>query len=497
MTIRQKIRLSNILMVLIPTAVTAVFIFICLNTSLGSYWHTLETMYQDENGIQSAQSLIYTYQQELWENNWEECSLQTEPLVRNEMMNHLERKLSKMGYYIQIRKNGNEIYSNISEEDMTAAKTVAGDALDSAKVLTASRHEVSVIKLTFYKGEKALSIIAVNNGHTDTGMESYLQSYILKYIRLFALLFFVLVIGINAVLSWWISRSVLNPLKLLSDGTRQIREGNLEDGIAYHKKDEFGAVCRDFDAMRDYLRQSVSQRLEYENRRRDLILGISHDLRTPLTSIRGYLDGVIDGIANTPEKRERYLNAIRTRTLDMERLVDSLSEYSRLENHNFQYHMERIDFRMFLEDYLSAYRDEALSNRVEIRFSSRLGRYPVELDTGEMGRVFGNLFTNTIRYREKDRSCVQISLDITAEGTMVETVYADDGPGVPEDCLERIFESFYRGDSARSHSENGSGLGLAVVREIIKGHGGAIYAENRQGLALIITLPLAKEDSGE
>lgn len=80
---------------------------------------------------------------------------------------------------------------------------------------------------------------------------------------------------------------------------------------------------------------------------------------------------------------------------------------------------------------------------------------------------------------------------------MVETVYADDGPGVPEDCLERIFESFYRGDSARSHSENGSRLGLAVVREIIKGHGGAICAENRQGLALIITLPLAKEDSGE
>lgn len=497
MTIRQKIRLSNILMVLIPTAVTAVFIFICLNTSLGSYWHTLETMYQDENGIQSAQSLIYTYQQELWENNWEECSLQTEPLIRNEMMYHLERKLSGMGYYIMIRKNGNEIYSNICEEDMEAARAVAGDALDSAKVLTASKHEVSVIKHTFYRGEKALSIIAVNNGHGDTGTASYLQSYILKYIKLFALLFFALVIGINAILSWWISRSVLNPLKLLSNGTKQIREGNLDDGIAYHKKDEFGEVCRDFDEMRDYLRQSVAQRLEYENRRRDLILGISHDLRTPLTSIRGYLDGLFDGIANTPEKRERYLGAIRTRTLDMERLVNSLSEYSRLENHNFQYHMVHSDFRIFLEDYLSAYRDEALQNRVDIRFTSRMGHYPVELDASEMGRVFGNLFTNTIRYREKDSSCVDISLDLTEEGTMMETVYADDGPGVAEDCLERIFESFYRGDSARSHTGKGSGLGLAVVREIIKGHGGTIYAENRKGLAFIITLPLAKEDSDE
>lgn len=180
MTIRQKIRLSNIMMALIPILLTAVIVVICLNTSLGSYWHTLETMYQDENGIQSAQSLIYTYQQELWENNWGEGvhTERTQEIKKSEKMNHLEEKLSKMGYHFLIRKDGNEIYANMSEEDSQAAETVAGTALDSAKTLTASYHDVSVIKHTFFYGEKAfLRLFYKMNG------EQCLMRYRLKKYR--------------------------------------------------------------------------------------------------------------------------------------------------------------------------------------------------------------------------------------------------------------------------------------------------------------------------
>lgn len=118
----------------------------------------------------------------------------------------------------------------------------------------------------------------------------------------------------NGITSWWISRSILKPLRLLSLGTKEIREGNLDTEMEYRNKDEFGDVCRDFDDMRAYLKESVEQRLKDEKRRRDLITGISHDLRTPLTSIIGYLDGLLDGIADTPEKRTRYLKAIQIRT---------------------------------------------------------------------------------------------------------------------------------------------------------------------------------------
>lgn len=496
MTIKQKIKISNVMMALIPILLTAIIVAVCLQTSLGSYWYTLETMYKDENGIQSAQSLIYTYQQELWENNWGQGvhTESTEGIKKNEKMNHLEAKLSKMGYHFLIRKNGNEIYSNISEEEMETAKSVAGTAIESAKTLTASYHDVSVIKHTFFHGEKAFSIIAVHTGGTDQGVISYLQNYILKYILGFIAAFLILTIAVNSVLSYWISKSVLVPLKKLSHGTKEIKDGNLDTGIEYEKPDEFGEVCRDFDEMRAYLKESVEQRLKDEQRKKDLVIGISHDLRTPLTSISGYLDGLLDGIANTPEKRQRYLLAIKTRTRDLSRLVDSLSEYNRLDSTSFHYHLEPADLKGFIGQYLNSYEVEARQNHVEYQFMSEAGVFPVLLDKTEMKRVLDNLFTNTIRYRGQPHSDVVISLKRIEHSTVVEFVFCDDGPGVPEESLDRIFESFYRVDGARSNSGEGSGIGLAVVKEIISGHRGIVHAENHGGLAIIIHLPMTETE---
>lgn len=502
MTIRQKIRLSNIMMALIPILLTAIIVAVCLQTSLGSYWYTLETMYQDENGIQSAQSLIYTYQQELWENNWSQGvhTELTKEIRKTEKMNHLEEKLSRMGYHFLIRKNGNEIYSNMSEEEMEKAKSVAGTAMKSSKTLTASYHDISVIKHTFFHGEKAFSIIAVHSGGTDQEVISYLQNYILNYMLGFIMVFLALTVCVNVVLSWWISKSVLRPLQKLSRGTKEIRDGNLDTVIDYEKADEFGEVCRDFDEMRMYLRTSVEQRLKDEQRKKELIIGISHDLRTPLTSISGYLDGLMDGIANTQEKRQRYLMAIQTRARDLSRLVDSLSEYNRLDSQSFHYHLEKGDFRGFIGRYLDSYKEEARRNSLEFHLLSEeggAGTNWILFDKNEMKRVLDNLFTNTIKYRLVAHSSVALSLKWVDRGEVMEFIFSDDGPGVPEESLDRLFESFYRVDGARSNSGEGSGIGLAVVKEIITGHKGIVYAENHGGLAIVIHLPVNLQNSGE
>lgn len=495
MTIKKKIRLSNILMVLIPILFTAIVIHVCLHTSLGSYWYTLEAMYSDENSIQFAQSMIYTYQQELWENNWGqgERADASDEIKKSNKMCHLEKKLSGMGYQFMITKNEKLIYSNLTEEDMQAARSVAGDAIDTAKTLTASRHEVSVIKNTFYHGEKAFCITAVHRQKTDQVVVNYLKNYIMKYLYGIIIFFVVLTVFVNGITSWWISRSILKPLRQLSMGTKEIREGNLDTKMEYQNKDEFGEVCKDFDEMRAYLRESVDQRLKDEKRRRALVTGISHDLRTPLTSIIGYLDGLMEGIADTPEKRMRYFQAIKTRTGNLVSLVDSLSEYSRLDN-SFRYRMEEADFREFVEQYLEIYRHDAEHNHVEIAFLYGKEAYPVRIDREEFKRVFDNLFTNTVKYRTSEKSRILISLNRTLTGTEIELVFQDDGPGVPKESLEQIFDSFYRVDDARSQSEKGSGIGLAVVKEIILGHGGNVQAENREGLAILIHLPIAGED---
>lgn len=492
MTIKQKVRLSNIMMVFIPIVFTALVIAICLQTSLGSYWHTLVSMYSDENGIQFAQSMIYTYQQELWENNWgqEEDGEVVGEIRHSDEMNHLENKLSGMGYHFMITENGNPVYSNISDQEMEIARSVAGEAMDSAKTLTASRHEVSVIKNTFYYGDKVFCITAVHRKAVDSGVVDWLKNYILKYIAGFIFLFVILSAFVNGIMSWWISKSILNPLTKLSVGTKEIREGNLDRPVDYEKEDEFGRVCADFEEMRAYLKESVEQRLLDEKRRKELITGISHDLRTPLTSISGYVDGLIDGIADTPEKQMRYFQAIKTRTGNMVSLAESLSEYCRLDSSHFRYHLEPADLKVFIKNYLKSCRQEAEEQHVEIDFIYEKEAYPVLIDQKELERVFDNLFANTVRYRMEEPSHVCIMLNKSPEGTVVEIVFGDDGPGVPKESLERIFDSFYRVDDSRKEAGKGSGIGLAVVKEIILGHGGSVTAQNREGLTILIQLPL-------
>ena len=130
--------------------------------------------------------------------------------------------------------------------------------------------------------------------------------------------------------------------------------------------------------------------------------------------------------------------------------------------------------REFLEEYLETYREDAVRNQVDIRFQVEMGTYPCFFDRTEMKRILDNLLSNTIRSRD-----------------------GDDGPGVPESSLERIFETFYRVDSARSQSGRGSGIGLAVVKKIVEEHGGSVRAENRRGLTVVIELPLAKSEGSE
>ncbi len=495
MTIKKKIAISNVIMVVLPLLLTAAVTFVCLNTSLGSYWHTLEILYSDENGIQFAQSLIYNYQQELWENNWGSDAPQSshEGIRQNDEMNHMEKKLSGMGYHFMIEKNGSEIYSNLSAADIEVLIELGGDAVYSAETLAANRNDVSIVKNTFYHGEKTFCIIAVRREQADQGMVNYLRQYILRYVIAIAVFFVLVTMLINGILLWWISRSILKPLQLLQDGSNRIREGSLDEEMKYGKKDEFGEVCQDFDEMRKYLKDSVEQRQQDEKRRKDLIAGISHDLRTPLTSISGYVDGLLEGIANTPEKQERYLKAIKTRTGNLVNLVESLSEYSRLDR-GFRYQMERTDLKEYMEVYLENGKHDAVHDQVKIDF--RIEKLPciVNLDHKEFKRVLENLFDNTVKYRETSHSEVLLSFKRTLDGKYVEFLYQDDGPGVPEESLELIFDSFYRVDDSRNKVEKGSGLGLAVVKEIIQGHKGEIKAENRDGLAVIIRLPLFKDE---
>lgn len=443
MSIRKKIIISNLLMMLVPLILLLSMGMLWLQTAGQKYWKPIEEMYEDKNGVISAQNLIYAYQEELWDTNWSELeslddeAADTGELTQTPEMVRLRKDLTDLGYHFTVLLNDETLYSNASESEWMQVEKLIGPIPEQAKSVTVGNKDVSVIKCSFYEDGEECSIIAGSNETRNVlGSQSYLQKYVVPYVWIF---------GVCAVLI----------VVLVNEMQRQ-------------------------------LKRSKEEQMKYEAYRKGLISSISHDLRTPLTTIKGYVGGILDGIADTDEKKKKYLLAVQTRTKDLENLVNQISSYNKMENHTFNYQKEQTDLKEFVREYLEDNEAFISEHGLDILLSAE-DDIKLVMDRGAFKRILDNLLTNSIRYREKERSRIEIRIQ-KKEGRIIWSV-ADDGPGVEENCLEKIFESFCRLDAARSHCSEGSGLGLAIVKRIVIDHQGMIYARDNAGLEICMEFP--------
>lgn len=308
---------------------------------------------------------------------------------------------------------------------------------------------------------------------------------------LFILLMVAIMYATNLLLTRFIFKSIMSPIDTLVKGVHEIRDGNLSHRIDYKKKDEFAAVCADFNEMANRLLDSVNQRQRDEQNRRELIVGISHDLRTPLTSIKSYVKGLQDGVAKTPDKVKEYLEVTYRKTGELEGLIDHLFLFSKLDTDNFPFHFEVLSIHHFLVSTRDAFSYDVHSNHATLTLNSQCSTQKVLLDGEQMQRVLFNIVENSIKHNKGKPVHITISLRQVADHIILRL--QDNGMGVPEAQLPRLFELFYRGDESRSKPANGNGLGLSIARKIVTAHGGTLTAENADGLAIIIELPLVSE----
>ena len=295
----------------------------------------------------------------------------------------------------------------------------------------------------------------------------------------------------NGLLSWYMARSVTRPLKLLEEAAFQIKEEDLETPVTYDGNDEYQRVCRAFEEMRIRLKDSLHEQLRYEENRKELLANISHDLKTPITAIKGYIEGIRDGIADTPEKVSKYLDTIYGKSVLMNDLIDRLFLFSKLDLGKMQFHFRRIALGAFLTDTCEELQLDYPS--MEIHLDVPEQELLVHADSTNLHRVIANLVDNAEKYRENEKVIVVISLEV--KGPMAEVTVRDNGPGIDGEVLPYIFDRFYRGDASRSSVREGSGLGLSIARQIILAHGGSIAARNTRngGLEILMTLRLANE----
>ena len=327
----------------------------------------------------------------------------------------------------------------------------------------------------------------------DIGKEAIRESFSF-------LVLIVLVVGIIAILALLLLASiftkrmnclVMEPLDCLVEGAKRIQDGNLEEEIVYEGQEEFERVCRAFNEMQRTILEDQKIRERNEKARTDMVTGISHDLRTPLTSIRGYIKGVLDGVANTEDKRTMYLETAYESTEDMNILLQKLFDFSRMESGQMPVHMIQIDLAEYVQGF-TAQKEKTLDpSEVQLVMEQEEEILPdVNVDIEQIQRILENLLENSRKYVE--RKPVEIWLRVRKDESHVILEWKDNGDGVPEEKIGRIFDRFYTCDEART--KKGSGVGLYVVKYIMEEHGGSVEAVNDGGLKLILRFPRADKN---
>jgi signal transduction histidine kinase len=311
------------------------------------------------------------------------------------------------------------------------------------------------------------------------------------------ILFIVLIILLTAFVTVvWLYRSLIRPLNVLRMATANMKLGNLDFTISGNPDDELGQLCEEFEEMRVRLKEQIDARMKYEKDTVELISNISHDLKTPLTAIKGYAEGIIDGVADTEEKRSKYVRTIYTKASDMSVLVDELSLYSKIDSNIIPYNFEKLDINAYFMDCVEEQSLDMEVKGITMELASEVpaGTF-VKADAEQLRRVVNNIIGNAVKYMDKPSGSIRIRL--IPLKCCVKVEIEDNGPGIEEKDLEHLFERFYRADSSRGTRKGGSGLGLAIVKKIIEDHGGKVGAASTpgEGSTFFFTLPIYTENN--
>ena len=289
----------------------------------------------------------------------------------------------------------------------------------------------------------------------------------------------------------WIYRSIAVPLVKLKKATKNIKEGNLDFVLEVEGNDEFSQLCQDFEEMRKRLKESTEEKILMDKENKELISNISHDLKTPITAVKGYVEGIMDGVADTPEKMDRYVRTIYNKTNEMDHLINELTFYSKIDTNRIPYTFSKLNVEDYFSDCAEELGLEMETRGIELVYANYVEKgVQVIADGEQIRRVIHNIVSNAIKYMEKPRGIIQ--LRVKDVGDFIQVEIEDNGKGIAAKDLPYIFARFYRTDVSRNSSKGGSGIGLSIVKKIMEDHGGKVWATSRLGIGTIMYFVLRK-----
>ncbi len=401
---------------------------------------------------------------------------------------------------IYIERDGEIFYKTDSTEDIPAkARALSNNKLDRNFNYFGSDGLLIVNHAQKNETSPKYKIIILNYNYivNDASQRLNAQELIrllLSRTGIIVLIIVLLFVIAISVVSFITTRTIVKPIKKIAQGADEISRGNLDYEIDYKSTNELGQTVDSFNEMRIKLKESIEKKNKAEEERKILVAGIAHDLRTPLTSVKGYAEGLADGIANTPEKQRNYIKIICDSINDTEKILDDLLTISRLELSGYELNKTDVSVNEFFGD--GAEEIKTVLDRVgfDFEYENRCSEDTmIYIDVDRFSRVISNIISNSIKYARDDiKGSVRIVLDEYERSVMIEI--SDNGIGVDRNSLPKIFDTMYRADPARTRVSQGSGLGLSVCKQIVELHSGSIWARSKEGEGLSIFISLPKRE---
>lgn len=435
MTIKKRLFWSNILMIFVPVIATVligiscvVFIWLALVNGLGLEIHDQEEFELVCGGIM------------------EEVE---RGLEKGGTFSDIEPLLEDNGMTVRICTDTKTVYSYGNQESDFDLMIQAADILGDGATITQNGRSLHIQNVQVSDTDYTVYISGVYNN-----VRSYSDLKIAGVFAavLIAFTIFLSILLTNRFLTKFVLKRIEEPLDILADGVHELRDGNLDYRIEYDRKDEFQPVCEDFNEMAWRLKESVNLIQQQERSRKELVAGISHDIRSPLTSIKAYVEGLLDGVAKTTEAQKRYLETIKTKAEDLEHIVSQLFLFSKMELGNYPENPCELRLDESIEDTVNGLKDEYRQKGLTIE--TDMEPVTIYADPLQIQRITANILENSLKYKNKEMGRLQIALRQTEKSCQL--TFSDDGPGVPQESLPRLFEVFYRSDPARQNPKFGN-----------------------------------------
>lgn len=473
MKFKTRLLITSILIIVVPLLLTAVAFM-----GIGIYMVNSE----QEFGLSGSNYTAFTYTLENYNQMTEAVILQVQGQLRNhsasiedkEYLEKINKDLASKSSYIIVRKN-NEIYytgnSEAADKIFNLLPVYGGDVPNSKRgyYYNDMKKLVKQLDFSFSDGDEGSFFIV-------TKVSSLISQ---KMLVDMILAFILILIFTSMVLTQWMQKGVFIPINQLNTAMQNIAEGNLEYRLSSDGKGEIGELYRNYEDMRLRLKESTDEKFEHEKQNRELISNISHDLKTPITAVKGYVEGIMDGVADTPEKMDKYIKTIYNKANDMDRLINELTLYSGIDNNRIPYNFHRINVAEYFGDCVEDVGLDLESKNIKLNYDDLVSPdTQIIADPEQLKRVIDNIIGNSVKYMDKEDGVIDIRILDEVDSIRVEI--EDNGKGIAAKDLPNIFERFYRTDASRNSSQGGSGIGLSIVKKIIEDHGGYIWATSKE-----------------